>query len=166
MIETKWEDGEPINKCLPNTVCKQRCQDTWDINYNDVLEWMETCPGCVMSQRIIWWKSPPNTICDLCQNDGITYEEAKKWQDGSDHGLYSYEIEEENQNVDLVLTNKGEKFINSFEGITFESNPGDEYAHLEFDERSEAINFLKQYPEYENGYKRLNQLCDMYGGGK
>ena len=54
MLEAKWNDGEEINKCPINTVCKKRCQEQWNIDYDDVLEWMETCIGCAMLGRLIW----------------------------------------------------------------------------------------------------------------
>ena len=80
MLEAKWNDGEEINKCPPFTVCKKRCQDSWEIDYEDVLDWMESCIGCAMVNRFIWGKAPPNCVCDLCKEDKITYEKAKKME--------------------------------------------------------------------------------------
>ena len=72
-----YQPQDGINKCPPNTVGK-RCKEHWDTDYAEVLEWMETCIGCVMSESDVWSKCPPNTICHLCKNnDGITYEEAR-----------------------------------------------------------------------------------------
>ena len=151
------EEIDGINKTYPKTVCK-RCKD-WGTNYADVLEWMETCIGCVMCERSVWEKCPPNMVCDICKNDdGITYEEAKKWETGGDDKLYCFEYEE--GNVDLVLTEKGEKLIDSFDGITFESDPRSGYGSLQFSCKSEAIDFLKMYRGYETGYKRYNESLD------
>ena len=60
----------------------------------------------------------------------------------------------------MVLTEKGEKLIDSFEGITFESDPRNEYGRLEFTSKAQPIDFLKEYRQYEAGYKRLNQSLD------
>ena len=151
------EEIDGVNKTYPKTVCK-RCKD-WGTTYGDVLEWMETCIGCVMCERSDWEKCPPNMVCDICKKDDVTYEEAKKWETGGDDKLYCFDYEE--GNVDLVLTEKGEKLIDSFDDITFESDPRSGYGYLTFDCKSDAIDFLKMYRGYETGYKRYKESFEI-----
>ena len=161
MLEAKWNEGEQINKCPINAVCKKRCQEEWSIDYDDVLEWMETCIGCAMSGKVIWWKTPPNTVCNICKDGGITYEKAKKWKDGNEHGLYAYDIEPQNQTIDLVLTKKGDELVDSFDSITFKSEPDENDGQLEFDDKSDAIDFLNNYRRYEEAYDKLQSMQEV-----
>ena len=80
----------------------------------------------------------------------------KKWRDGeNDEALYTYDIEPENQTLDLVLTNEGINLVNSFGGITFKSEPDEDHGQLEFDDKSDAIDFLKEYRKYQVAYEKL-----------
>ena len=60
--------------------------------------------------------------------------------------------------MDLVLTKKGHQLVDSFDCITFKSEPDENNGQLEFDDKSEAIDFLNEYRKYEEGYNKLQSI--------